>query len=263
MRGLLVLVSFIVFSVASWGSTAPHCALIAFEHMRALTESKSRVVEVRSSFKSKNNVKALFDRMIAKFSLQSSYNYRFNVGNNKTQSVYEHTMNTVNVFFEQYSYHEKIFKRLEERVGISVRRSLLSALLVHDVGKAYAYEQGDGKLQDKYNDPLIRPLLNSFKSLNSLEKKIAKSIVSRSHIGEFLQGKESLSDFQFRIKFEARLLGLTDKEYLSLARLFFISDAGSYDLLVYDKKVFYYTPGGVLKIRSQEWKDLQKNIHLL
>ena len=202
------------------------------------------------------DARRVLDEMIERFNVERLYSYRFDVGSGKSESIYEHTLKTVKNFF-----YEKQFYPLEDlglRNKISVEAVLVHALLVHDSGKSYAYLLKAPEKQSYYNNEIMVPLLHSFKSLTTKEKRLARSLVSHSSIGGVLQGEYSYTAFQRMIYQESKRMNMSPEDYYMLSKVFFISDAGAYDILVNTKKVFSKRPNYPTKITSANWREFEK-----
>jgi hypothetical protein len=256
---LVVLISF---------SGLPLFAQISCAKLPLFSKSLDLVKRI-GGFKTKENhvyvpteshqyLKSKLDAMIEKYQLEAHYSYMFSVGKEQKQSIYEHTLNTLRVFLHQIQFES--FQELEARENISIAKTISYALMVHDVGKAFAYEKGGSHYQDAFNIPLSESLINRFEGLQRLEKEIAKSLVRNARLGSLLQGeqtKDAYKDYEMFLVEKARELKIPIPAYVRMARLFFVSDAGSYDILVKDKNVFKLHESGRLSINSQAYKSFE------
>lgn len=260
-RGLLVFI--LVGFISTPGFSGISCAKLpmftkSLDLVKKLGGFKTKEIQVYRPEESHQYLKSKLDAMIDKYRLEAHYSYEFSVGKNKKQSIYEHTLNTLRVFLHQIQFES--FHEIEANRNISIAKIISYALMVHDVGKAFAYEKGGSHFQDAFNIPLSDVLLSNFHGLKPLEKSIAKSLVRNARLGTLLQGEQSMEAYRDYEKFlakNARELGVPVPLYVRLARLFFISDAGSYDVLVTDKKVFKLHKGGRLSINSQQYKSFE------
>lgn len=249
-----ILISIIISSNAT---ASLSCAKSAFSDQvknlgRLKNSSKLRLVTT-----SQGSLRLSLRALIRAYDLGYNYSYEFSAGGTRVLSVHDHTLATTARFLKDYPYNKKNLERLDLSYSIKSRNLLLTTLLIHDVGKAYAYDEGRSSFQDKYNGPLVKALLNMIVSLNPLEKRISYELILNSQVGDLLQSKIGYKNFLSNSRLVSRRLGLKLSDYLLLSKIFFLSDAGSYEYLVHDLKVFEENKISGLQIKNQAWKDFE------
>lgn len=208
-------------------------------------------------------------------------------------TVEEHTLMVLDIFFKQYSifFQDKSRRKKRERIkrknyfkDLTVKEFLVLSLVLHDSGKFCAVEAGNKNDQTKYNIQIAHSFLKSF-DFSSEIQVVAKTLIGHDSVGGYLKTlsqvkrkkisknlekakrkelkNKLLYSFKQNIK-ESRKSGekvkrITGAQFMLLQRLYYISDAGSYDIL--KKKVFnVQTSNEVMDIKNSKFDRFEEEV---
>lgn len=100
-------------------------------------------------------------------------------------------------------------------------------LALHDIGKPEAVLAGSKDLQHEFTVPHVRAAARALGYANA-QVRLAESLANSDDIGLFLMRKGTAEERARAIASAAEGTGLSVKEFYSLLKIFYQSDAGSY-----------------------------------
>lgn len=169
-------------------------------------------------------------------------------------TLYEHSMRVLQQCYEQSSYYA-----LDDYLSFEGFSILLA---LHDIGKNQAVIHTGSKVnQHRYTIAMLIHALNQLDQTDLMP--LLPTVINMDPLGEFLKGRQSLSDTLSIIREAARIACVDETRFFAILKFYYFCDASAYDNL--KKKIFYYHPSGQMTIdphhsRHQEFQILCQSL---
>jgi hypothetical protein len=155
-------------------------------------------------------------------------------GNPKPLLTIEAHTRQVMALYEQQKGHYDL-RGVEDSVrgqpgfeNFNADRFMKMVLLFHDIGKGLAVHMSPPRDQHEVTTPILRDAMMKI-GFSEQEVRLAANLVDNDLLGEWQSGKShSVAETRSRLRALAQDSGIPLKAYLTMQKLFYISDAGSY-----------------------------------
>ncbi|MDR2788731.1 MAG: hypothetical protein LBD06_10355 [Candidatus Accumulibacter sp.] len=142
-----------------------------------------------------------------------------------------HTQQVMTQYEQQKGHYD--LQALEDSVrgkpgfeNFNADRFMKAVLLFHDIGKGEAFQQG--REQHEVTTPILREAMRKM-GFSEEETRLAANLVDNDLLGEWQSGKtHDAGEVRSRLRQLAQDSGVSLKDYLTMQKLFYISDAASY-----------------------------------
>lgn len=222
-------------------------ASVASDPQRALFDKSGESAPARTPAKSRAELESRYARVADL--------YRQDAGVSEGYTIGEHTGMVLDMWDRHTNPDE--LAALSKRLGVDVPRVMQTALMLHDIGKPLAIEEGEKWRQHEFTLPIMADVMAQ-EGFGPREIQLAQAVVGHDLFGDVLRGRLEPSAGATRLISQAQLAGVDPVAFSELASLYFTADAASYPYLY--NKVFREGEGGRLEFKSPAYRELMDEV---
>lgn len=142
-----------------------------------------------------------------------------------------HTSMVMDQFEDQKAHYDLpgLQERMRKQPGFenfNAERFMKAVIVFHDIGKSLC--NGDNARQHEFTLPILRDTMKTM-GFNEQEIRLAANLVDNDLLGEWQAGKRhDVGEVRGGLRALAQDSGVAPRDYLTMQKLFYISDASSY-----------------------------------
>jgi hypothetical protein len=145
-------------------------------------------------------------------------------------SIESHTKDVGREWEKQLTHEELVGISL--RFGSDVEKLMASAIALHDIGKAEAIEEGEGKhAQHQHTIPILQDVLRK-EGFSEKDVMLATELMNHDLIGPLFRGYEGFkakeANVVAELKDKAKAVGMDVADFVTLQLAFYQADASAY-----------------------------------
>ena len=141
-------------------------------------------------------------------------------------SIESHTTDVGREWEKQLSHEE--LAGISDRFGSDVEKVMASAIALHDIGKAEAIEEGEGKFaQHKHTIPILQTVLRD-EGFSEQDVSLVTELMNHDLIGPLFRRRGTDREVAEKLTEKAEKVGMSVADFATLQLAFYQADAAAY-----------------------------------
>jgi len=139
-------------------------------------------------------------------------------------SIESHTTDVGREWLTQLSSHD--LRGISDRFGSDVERLMTDAILLHDIGKAEAYERGES--QHQHSIPILQDVLQQ-EGFSDKDITLATELLNHDLMGNLVRSfEDKAAETAAKLIEKAQKVGMNVSDFVTLQLAFYQADAAAY-----------------------------------